>query len=101
MEKKKRAPAPAGGAPKKRSKTTRLLLIGGAAVSFCAGFAAGFLLSPVKNGILNNQQNYFSYEDKEGKLPQLIADALRKNAEQSENGLELSASDVPAAPDFE
>ena len=80
MEKKKLTPTsggkPGGGSAKKRRKMGRIVLIATAAASFCAGFAAGFLLSPVKNGVLTGQQNYFTYTDGEGKLPEAVARAI-------------------------
>ncbi len=84
MKEKKQPSAPAGGPRRKHGKRSRMLLIATAATSFCVGFAAGFLLSPVKNGILNGQKNYFTYTGGEGKLPDAVARAITESVKEAE-----------------
>lgn len=69
---------PKASAKRKRfGKGLQMMLIGVGATCFCVGFAVGFLIAPVKNGILSGNQNYFTYpDDGNGKLPEAIAAAM-------------------------
>ena len=56
-----------------------MMLIAVGATCFCVGFAAGFLIAPVKNGILSGNQNFFTYpDDSSGKIPEAIAAAVTR-----------------------